>query len=99
MVLTEPLFAKLRELEKEGFILFVPSEGATINDFEVDKKTFAGFYQKTEVDKIVVELPKLFAALDLMEEALIAVDNNPSKHCACWSLTHGALAKVREMGK
>lgn len=98
--MTEPLFAKLRELEKEGFTLFVPAEGATINDFdfEVDEKTFAGFYQKTEVDKVVSDLPKLFAALDLMEKALIGFSKHCIKpQCRCWACE--ALAKAREMGK
>lgn len=100
--MTEPLFAKLRELYKEA-----NPNGISVwsCDAELNKDAIL-------MMAAVNELPKLFAALDLMELELQKIANGcetefmgDQMHYAPWNsdtmamVAEDALAKVREMGR
>lgn len=65
-------------------------------------ETDTGYYPPRRPDAdLIVEyrnaLPKLLSVIDVLIDALEAVENNPSRSCACWTLTGEALKRVEEL--
>lgn len=107
-VMTEPLFAKLRELQNKvnegGWRMC----GQVYNSDLEGRECLVGYAVTESIDahelrqEIKNTLPKLFTALDLMEEALevvTAYEDPKYMFSHQYAVAANALAKVREIEK